>query len=181
MQRVSETLRTIRKEKHLSIRNLAHLAGISPSALSQIESGHVSPSIATLEKICGGLNLPMTVLFDEPAPGGPSVLMPFATRRRIYSATSRATVEPLARGFSQKKMQPILITMEPGGEVGERPYSGSEGEEFAIVISGEVQFEQNGQVFQMKALDAVYFDPKTPHNWRNPGAESSTLLLVASA
>lgn len=159
---------------------LAKQAGVSASALSQIESGQVSPSIATLEKICAALELPITILFDEPVNGSDPLVMPAQNRRRVYSTTSHATVEPLARGFSEKKMQPVLMTLDPGGEVGEQPYVGVKGEEFAIVVSGSAHFEQSGKKYELGALDAVYFDPHQPHNWKNPGPLPTVILLVVS-
>jgi transcriptional regulator with XRE-family HTH domain len=66
MQQVALRIHQFRQDKRLSVRALAEEAGISASAISQIEGGQVSPSVATLEKICGALRLPITALFDEP-------------------------------------------------------------------------------------------------------------------
>ncbi|MDA8060722.1 MAG: helix-turn-helix domain-containing protein [Leptospirillum sp.] len=181
MQKVSEKIRNLRLEKKMTLRGLAQSAGISPSALSQIESAQVSPSVATLEKIAAALRLPITVLFDEPEEANDPVLMPAKDRRRVYSAPSHATLEPLARGLSKKKMQPFLLRLDPGGEVGDHPYSGTEGEEFAIVLEGEVLFEQSGRNYTLRDLDAVYFDPMKPHNWKNTGRGPATVLLVSSS
>ena len=180
MKQVSERLRQLRQDRKLSLRMLAKNAGISASALSQIEAGLVSPSIATLEKICAALSLPITSLFDEPENGGDPLLMPARNRRRVYSTTSHATVEPLARGLSGKKMQPILITLDPGGEVGEQPYIGVKGEEFGIVVSGTVIFEQAGKKYDLGPMDAVYFDPHLPHNWKNANESPAMILIVVS-
>lgn len=181
MQKVSQRIRQLRLEKKLSLRNLAEQSGVSASALSQIESGQVSPSIATLEKICAAFSLPMTMLFDEPSNGNDPQIMPAQNRRKVYSTTSHATVEPLSGGLSERKMQPILITLDPGGEVGEHPYSAKEGEEFAIVIQGTVLFEQNGKTYDLHEKDAVYFDPHQPHNWKNRGETLAILLFVVSS
>lgn len=181
MQQVSKRIKKLRREKGLSLRSLAEQAGVSASALSQIESEQVSPSIATLEKICSALSLPMTVLFDEPSNGTDPKIMPARDRRRVYSTTSHATIESLSRGLSEKKMQPILVTLDPGGVVGEHPYSAKEGEEFAIVIQGIVKFEQNDKLYELQEKDAVYFDPHQPHNWTNHGQTPVVLLFVVSS
>ncbi len=180
MKQVSERLRELRKIQNLSLRTLAKKAGISASSLSLIEGGQVSPSIATLEKVCAALELPITSLFDETPGESDPLVMPARNRRRVYSTTSHATVEPLARGFAAKKMQPLLITLDPGGEVGEQPYAGIKGEEFGVVLSGTTLFEQGGKAYNLGPLDAVYFDPHQPHNWKNPGTDPATILLVVS-
>jgi transcriptional regulator with XRE-family HTH domain len=69
MQQIALRVRQLRQDQGLSVRALAEKAGISASALSQIESGQASPSVATLEKICRALRLPITALFDAPDGG----------------------------------------------------------------------------------------------------------------
>lgn len=178
MDRVSQKIRQLRQEQNLSLRGLAEQAGISASALSQIEAGQSSPSVATLEKVCQALGQSITVLFDEQeVENAPSVLVP-KQRRRIYSAASKATLEALVLGMSNKKIQPLLLSLEPGGECGEYPFASVGSEEFAFVVSGSLQFEQAGVVRALQAGDAVYFDSQYPHNWHNPGLAPASVLVV---
>lgn len=180
MQQVAIRIRQFRQDKRLSVRALAEEAGISASALSQIEGGQVSPSVATLEKICGALQLPITVLFDEPDSGSSPLIMRANARRQVYSADSHAIIEPLARGFARKKIQPLLLTLEPEGECGEHPYSGLEGEEFAIVLRGHILFEQGEGVYELSIGDGIYFNPQLPHNWRNRSGKIAKVLVVVA-
>jgi quercetin dioxygenase-like cupin family protein len=101
-------------------------------------------------------------------------------RRKVYSAGSRATLEPLARGLPRKTMQPLLLVLEPGGECGEHPYSSAEGEEFAFIIQGTASFEQQDRMTELQMGDAIYYDPRLPHNWHNLGAAPATLLIVVA-
>src|SRR3954449_12296081 len=59
-------LREERQRQHLSLRKLADRIGISPSALSQIETGRSRPSVSTLYAIVSELG----ISFDELFPGG---------------------------------------------------------------------------------------------------------------
>jgi hypothetical protein len=88
------------------------------------------------------------------------------TRRQVYSADSHAIIESLARDLAHKKMQPLLLTLEPDGECGEHPYSSIEGEEFAIVLRGRIVFEQESGIHELGMSNAIYFNPELPHNWR---------------
>jgi len=180
MQQVALRIRQYREEKRLSLRALGEAAGISASALSQIESGQVSPSVATLEKICGALRLPIMALFDEPDGGHNPLIMRANTRRQVYSADSHAIIEPLARDLAHKKMQPLLLALEPGGECGEHPYRSIEGEEFAIVLRGCIFFEQAGALHELSMGDAIYFNPQIPHNWRNLSGKMAKVLIVVA-
>lgn len=178
MQQLAHRIRQFREERRLSLRALAEEAGVSASALSQIESGQVSPSVATLEKICGALGLPIAALFDEPNGDSSPLIMRANTRRQVYSADSHVIIEPLGRGSTRKKMQPLLLTLEPGGRCGEHPYTSIEGEEFALVLRGRILFEQSDAKHELTVGDAVYFNPQLPHNWRNDRDKIAKVLIV---
>ena len=180
MQQVALRIRQFRDEKRLSLRALAEAAGISASALSQIEGSQVSPSVATLEKICGALRLPITALFDEPDSGHSPLIMRANARRQVYSADSHAIIEPLNRDLAHKKMQPLLLVLEPEGECGEHPYRSIEGEEFAIVLRGRIYFEQGEAMHELSMGDAIYFNPQIPHNWRNKSGKIAKVLIVVA-
>jgi quercetin dioxygenase-like cupin family protein len=77
-------------------------------------------------------------------------------------------------------MQPILISLEPGGVCGEHPYTSAEGEEFAMLIAGTAEFEQQDKRYQLSQGDAVYYDPRQLHNWRNLGQDMAVLLIVVA-
>ncbi|AEK58312.1 Transcriptional regulator, MerR family [Acidithiobacillus caldus SM-1] len=180
MEQLGRQLQKLREERQLSLRSLGELAGVSASAISQMEAGKVSPSIATLEKICNALGVHIASLFDEPQGDQGPILLRTNERRRVYSADSHASIEPLARNFAGKKMQPILISLEPGGVCGEHPYTSAEGEEFAMLIAGTAEFEQQDKRYQLSQGDAVYYDPRQLHNWRNLGQDMAVLLIVVA-
>ncbi|WP_308389896.1 helix-turn-helix domain-containing protein [Acidithiobacillus sp. AMEEHan] len=180
MEQLARQLQKIREDRQLSLRSLAERAGVSASAISQIEAGQVSPSIATLEKLCHALGVHIADLFDEGTDSPAPIIVRAEQRRRVYSAGSHASIEPLAKNFSRKKMQPILLTLEPGGEIGEHPYSSAEGEEFAMLIEGCACFEQQETRHDLVKGDAVYYDPRQLHNWRNTGKDPAVLLIVVA-
>jgi transcriptional regulator with XRE-family HTH domain len=64
-------LRARREEKGMSIRTLARRIGVSPSLVSQIETGKVNPSVGTLVAITTELELSLDVLFADASPPPP--------------------------------------------------------------------------------------------------------------
>src|SRR6478672_12920057 len=74
---VGPQLRARREAEHLSLRELARRLGISPSALSQIETGKSRPSVSTLYAIVTELGMSLDELFGasksaEPAAPAPA-------------------------------------------------------------------------------------------------------------
>ena len=60
---LGRTVRAQRERRHLTIASLARKVGVSAAAISQIESGAVQPSVATLRKLAASLEIPVFRLF----------------------------------------------------------------------------------------------------------------------
>ncbi|MCZ8259494.1 MAG: helix-turn-helix transcriptional regulator, partial [Beijerinckiaceae bacterium] len=60
---VGVEIRTLRQAAGLSAIELANRTGLSSAMLSRIERGNVSPSLASLAKIAGALQVPVGRLF----------------------------------------------------------------------------------------------------------------------
>jgi transcriptional regulator with XRE-family HTH domain len=60
-------LRKAREESGIGLRELARRIGVSPSMLSQIETGKSEPSISTLFTIVSELSLPVNEIVFDPS------------------------------------------------------------------------------------------------------------------
>ena len=68
-RQLGERIRQLRTGRGLSVRTLAATTGFSPSFISQVEHGQVSPSIASLERIATALGVTLGGLFHAVSPG----------------------------------------------------------------------------------------------------------------
>jgi len=59
MTTLGARIRTLRKERELQQRQLAEKAELTPSMVSQIESGRLTPSLHTLGKVAAALGVPI--------------------------------------------------------------------------------------------------------------------------
>lgn len=175
---IGERLRDLRSRLGLSVRALAAQTDFSPSFISQVELGQVSPSIASLERIVGALGVSLGELFSEATPG-PTAVIRGADRRRLTSSWSRAQVESLAPVGAGSKMEPIMLVLAPGGYSGKHAQTRT-GEEFAIVFAGEVTLTLGAEVHVLRPGDAVTFRSDTPHTWENTGPEPARIVIVSS-
>ncbi|MFK8080739.1 MAG: helix-turn-helix domain-containing protein [Granulosicoccus sp.] len=62
---IGNAVRDLRENRSLSARQLAEVSGISAAMISRIESGQVSPSIATMSALSAALEVPLTSLFRD--------------------------------------------------------------------------------------------------------------------
>jgi transcriptional regulator with XRE-family HTH domain len=65
---IGERLREARVKRGLSVRGLARVVDVSPSLISQIETGKSSPSVSTLYAMTNALQISIEDVFGEPQP-----------------------------------------------------------------------------------------------------------------
>src|SRR3954468_17122045 len=78
---VGPRLRAHREQAGLSLRELARRLGVSPSAISQIETGKSRPSVSTLYSIVSELGMSLDELFGAPQPAQATAAPPAPARR----------------------------------------------------------------------------------------------------
>jgi len=173
---IGEKLASLRKQRGLTLVELAGAAGTSPSFLSQLERGTTNASIDTLRRIATALGVPMFHLFvDEP-----SALWVVRRngRKRLSYPDSGATYELLVPDLN-REMELVLITLDEGRATFDAPFSHA-GHECDVVLEGEVQFEIGSRLEALEAGDAIYFDCTIPHRFVNVGHGAARLLSVVS-
>lgn len=151
--------------------DIANLAGISISMLSQIERGVVSPSIDTLLGVCAALDLDASELFKRLSPRDPvRILHP---GKRLSTKTGGIGYEQLA--ISTEGTYPVeIFRMEvaPGAVAG-MSNNGHEGVELGYVLSGEAVLIIDKQEHVVVAGDSISFSSRLPHRLEN---RSSTVF-----
>ncbi|MDK2961436.1 MAG: family transcriptional regulator, regulator of sulfur utilization [Eubacteriaceae bacterium] len=68
-QNIAINLKLIRKEKGMSMDQVAEQTGVSKSMLGQIERGEANPTVGTLGKIISGLRVDLHELIKTPGVG----------------------------------------------------------------------------------------------------------------
>jgi transcriptional regulator with XRE-family HTH domain len=177
---VGEVIRRRREQLSLSIRSLAEKVDFSPSFISQVENGQVSPSISSLERIGLALGLTLSKLFEAADTRGAGVVMRAGERRSLTSEWSRARIESLSASGSSLWLEPLMITIDPQGTSGNKLHSKPE-EEFAIVFEGQIILNLDGREYLMERGDSVVIPSNTPHRWANEGAQAGSIVLVTNA
>ncbi len=170
-------LRGLRKERELSQRGLAELAGLSPNAISLIEREEISPSVATLQRLAGALGVKMSYFFETETLA--RVLRVRSGERPVIRGAG-LTIEGLGARLADQQMEPFLITLAPHADMGTGQVVHA-GHEFVCCLAGHVQYEIDGALYLLEPGDFLLFEADLPHCWGNPGDEVARLLLVLQA
>lgn len=64
IKKLGKNLRKVRKEKGLSMEQLANKSDVEYSQISRIELGQINTSVSTIKDIADGLEVPVSYIFD---------------------------------------------------------------------------------------------------------------------
>ncbi len=175
---VGDIIRHLRKTRQLSVRTLADKCGFSPSFISQVELRQASPSIASTERIASALGVTLGEFFRAMDPSLPAIVRSDA-RAVVQSEWSRATIEALGPFSTDSQFEPMVITIEPGGASGHKPYV-RQAEQLAVVLKGIVELTLEDEIHDLKRGDAAGIPAGHRHCWRNTSRRSAQILIVTA-
>jgi transcriptional regulator with XRE-family HTH domain len=179
MTSLGQRIKVLRAERQLQQRQLAEKAGFTPSMLSQIESGRLTPSLHTLGKLAGALGVSIGALF-EAAPNGRL----HVSRKHEYPVVSfdgtAETWHVLGAGLFKGKIRAVVSTLGPRakGVQTDKVILDPGQMKLFYVIEGKVALLYNGERHALQAGDSAYLDAGTPHGWENVGAKTAKVLWV---
>lgn len=177
-KQVGEHVRRLREQARLSARGLAARTGFSPSFISQLENGQVSPSIHSMEKIANALGSSLGSFFGAIGPGEGGLVLRRVDRKPIPSSWSNAELESLGGPSALRRLRPLLIKMAPGGRSGKHPAAPPRGEEFALILKGRVSLRLGPDEHLLAAGDSVSLLPGELRLWVNVGRSNCEILIV---
>lgn len=179
MTALGTRIKGLRAERELQQRQLAEKAELTPSMVSQIESGRLTPSLHTLGRIAAALGVPIASLFDG-QPAGSIVV----SRRKDYPVVSfdgsseRWAV--LGAGLFQGKIRAVVSTLgaKEHGVTTEKVIIKPGQMKLFYVLAGKVALLYNGERHTLEAGDSALLDGGMPHGWENLGSKPARALWV---
>lgn len=176
---LGESMRRLREEQQLSLRALAERTGFSASFLSQVENGQASPSIASMERIAAALGVTLSQFFQTAEGKAAPAVVRVAERVRLDSKWSRARIEALATARPGARLDPILVTLDPGSTSGTRAFTSS-GEEFALLLEGSAVLTLGTMEQLLECGDSVIIRAGIARRWRNDTLSPTKIIIVTA-
>jgi transcriptional regulator with XRE-family HTH domain len=177
-RRVSEVLKRIRKQRELSLDQLATRSGVSRAALSQIEGARTNPTLSVLWKIAVGLEIPFQDLLELPDSGEARVLRA-GDAVVLRSADGRVESRLVSPSGSESASEMYELRLAPKGLLRSEPH-GKGTTETVYVLKGAVRINVAGIEHDLSAGDSIYFRADAPHEYENKSSHEARLLdLIA--
>lgn len=171
---VGLAIRNLREGKNLSLRQISQDCGLSINAISKIERGENSPTVASLHKIASALGVHITDLFIQ-TQDQITIYTPKDSSQ--LTSGNGLRVNSLGRGLPNQIIDPSYLEVQPGTDSLEEPASHL-GEEFVYCLEGEVIYLIGQERYILTPGDSIIFRASQPHTWKNRGKSTAKLLLI---
>ena len=177
-EQIGQEIKRIRKEYDYSLRALAEKIECSPSYLSQVENGKISPSLSSLVKIADALDTTIQRLFEEMMNPEEDPVIRRDERRHIDSINTGVQASFLTNSLLSKYFEVAQITLDPTASTGEDGVYKRSGSQLMIVLSGRVRVTLGETVYELSEGDSLNMVSRAPHYVKNITSEKSQLLFI---
>lgn len=169
-RRVAEKLRDTRRERGMSLDDLARASGVSRAALSQIETHKTNPTLALLWKIAVGLGLPFAELIGESKSS--AAVLRRADVQVLRSPDGKLESRPLAPAGSSPLVEVYELRLAARSTYASEAHAPGT-RELVVVLTGALRLRLGADVHDLAAGDSVSFAADAPHVYENPGASEA--------
>lgn len=176
---IGTRIKSYRERLGISVDELAKNSGVDVALVRNIEEGKEYPSIGVMVKLARALGQRLGTFLDDQFVDDPLIVR--ASERREETAHYKGGAVghyhyfSLGKGKTDRHMEPMFIVVDPNPE---KKLSSHEGEEFIIVMSGEVELIYGKQTFLLKAGDTMYYNSIVPHHLGAAGKEKAEIYAV---
>lgn len=168
--RIAASLRALRRTRELSQHDLAELAGVSPSAVSQAERAERGLSLATLVRLSSALG----ITIDELLRGEDPELYRIGRRTEDPGRGFERTMTLLEEAGSDLRIDLIHLSSRDSGT----PEVHRKGTGIVAVASGLVQVQVGGRTPAVRRGEVLVADSERVEGWRNLGQAEAVLFWI---
>jgi len=171
---IGSKIKHLRKQKELTLEELASRSELSKGFLSQLERNLASPSIATLDDILEALGSSLSEFFRDESDER------FIFRKSDHYIDEREgyTVNWIVPNGQKNEMESVLLEIPEGGKSFEMPPHA--GEEFIYVLDGVATLCRDGKNHTVKKGETVYLHGNSFHHIQNDRKNTAKVLWIST-
>lgn len=177
---ISQKIKSIRKDKNLTIQEIADRAGVTKGLISQIENSRTIPSLLVLMQIIKGLEVDLNYFFNDLSLDGREAPI-LVLRKEEYQKFEKESASgyQYERIFTRKiktgAVDFVLLEIQPGSE---RDFVTTDAFEFKYILQGSVKYVFRNTIVELHEGDSMLFNGRLEHNPVNEGNVPVKMLVV---
>jgi transcriptional regulator with XRE-family HTH domain len=177
---ISNRLKDIRKDKNITLQELADVAGISKGMLSQVENNRTIPSLTVFINLMRALQIDFNDFFKDINLQPQNSKVIFKKKAQYQSFEKENAVgfqyqRLLSANFNEYHLDFVLLTIQPNAT---RPLVSTDACEFKLLLKGNVTYTIGAEIFEMEEGDSLFFDATEMHHPQNTGTEPAVLFVI---
>ena len=173
---------SFRQKNGISLEQMAQRTGLEQSFLQAVEEKDLYPSLGPLLKIARTLGVRLGTFLDDHVSQDPLIVR--LAERQQELVTHRGDQGPvdtvfysLGRGKTDRHMEPFFVEIEPH-QGDSTKLSSHEGEEFIVVVQGQVELTYGQEIFTLGPGDSMYYNSVVPHHLTAAGGAKASIYAV---
>jgi transcriptional regulator with XRE-family HTH domain len=177
---ISNRIKERRREKNITVQELAQRASVSKGLISQIENSRTIPSLIVLIDIIKSLEIDLNEFFKDIRSKNDSVPI-LIKRKEEYSHFEKEHAlgfhyqRIFTQSISQSTIDIVILELEPDAV---RPLVETDAFEYKHILSGSVEYQFNEEFIALNEGDSMLFDGRIPHTPKNLGTTTARMLVI---
>lgn len=179
LKNLGQRIRTLRKQKGLTLVEISEKTGVAQATLSRIETGTMIGTVECHEKIAETLGIGLAELYSGVDKRYEQIARQDKETRKVTHHSKDVHMELLTQESSKKKITPVLLTLQGGGKT-EKESNERGVEKFVWLLDGSVKLKLDNEEIALKAQETIYFDASLPHQFMNEGQKTAKIFIAVS-
>ena len=179
LKNLGHRIRKLRKEKGITLVEIAKQTGVAQATLSRIETGSMTGTVESHERIAEALGIGLAELYTGVDRRYEQISHTKEQDRKATHHGRSVQIELLTPESSKKKITPLLITLQGGCQTA-REHNERGVEKFLYPLDGEVKVKVDKDEYSLKSGETLYFDASLPHQIINEKQKTARVLAAVS-
>jgi|SRR6185437_1490 len=177
---ISNRIKERRREKNITVQELALRANVSKGLISQIENSRTIPSLIVLIEIIKALEIDLNEFFKDIRSKSNDIPI-LVKRKNDYEHFEKEHAAGFhyqrifTRLITQSTIDIVILDLEPDAC---RPLVETDAFEYKYVLSGRIEYQFNDEKIILNQGDSMLFDGRIPHTPKNLGTETASMLVI---
>jgi transcriptional regulator with XRE-family HTH domain len=176
---ISNRIKEKRKDKKITLQQLAEGAGVTKGLISQIENNRTVPSLTVLLGIIKSLHVDLNDFFDklDTFSDNEPLIIKSAALQPIEKEYTKGTYYYRITSFKhQGKLVDVVLYKQE--KLARKGYVSTQAHEFDYMLKGKMQYTIEGKKYILEAGDSFYYDARKSHHTKCLSNEPYEMLVV---
>ncbi len=179
---ISNKIKEVRKQKNITVQELANKADVSKGLISQIENNRTVPSLPVLMNIIQSLNLDLNEFFKDITPKKKTPQKIVFKSPKEYQTFEKEYAKGFlyhrvfTRNLQGGPVDFVLLELKKGAKRTQMVKTDSY--EYNYMIKGKVEYQIEDKKYIFQEGESLFLDSRLGHKLSNIGQGDALMLVV---